>query len=169
MAESGNQAVPYGSNKKMKSRILKLRPAVDKAVLVLLAGLMWCGVGVMLISYAISWILPMSQQAKLVFVLSGLVAALPIYYFGFLRLANKNLNRLLPLKEKRCLFSFMTWKSYLIVPVMVSMGIFLRHSPIPKPFLSIIYNGIGLGLFLSGTRYFRFFVMLLLANKQNRE
>jgi len=38
---------------------------------------------------------------------------------------------------------------------MVSMGIGLRHSSIPKPYLSIIYLGIGVALFLSGTRYFR--------------
>jgi len=48
------------------------------------------------------------------------------------------------------------------------MGIFLRHSPIPKPYLSVIYSGIGLGLFLSGIWYFRFFRMLLLENQQNK-
>jgi len=31
------------------------------------------------------------------------------------KIADKNLNRLLPLTEKKCIFSFMTWKSYLIV------------------------------------------------------
>jgi hypothetical protein len=86
---------------------------------------------------------------------------MPIHHFGFLKIADKNLNRLLPLTEKKCLFSFMTWRSYLIVLVMVSMGIALRHSSIPKPYLSILYNGIGLALFLSGIRYLRFFIMLL--------
>ena len=152
----------------MKSRIMKLRPAVDKATLVFLAGLMWCGVGAMLISYSVMWLMPLPLISQTIFSLAGVALALPIYYFGFLRLANKNLNRLLPLAEKRCLFSFMTWKSYLLVPVMVSMGIFLRHSPIPKPYLSVIYSGIGLGLFLSGIWYFRFFRMLLLENQQNK-
>jgi hypothetical protein len=141
---------------------MKLRPAVDKATLVFLAGLMWCGVGAMLISYSVIWLSTLPITAQLIFGLAGIATALPVYYFGFLRLANKNLNRLLPLSEKRCLFSFMTWKSYLIVPVMVSMGIFLRNSPLPKEYLSVIYTGIGLGLFLSGIRYFRFFFRLLL-------
>jgi len=56
----------------------------------------------------------------------------------------------------------MTWRSYMIVLVMVSMGIALRHSSIPRPYLSVLYNGIGLALFLSGIRYLRFFVMLVL-------
>ncbi len=145
----------------MKARILKFRPAVDKKILVLLAGLMWCGVGMMLIGYSVLWLQVLDLKDQLIFGFAGFIAALPIHYFGFLRIADKNLNRLLPLTEKKCMFSFMTWKSYLIVPVMVSMGILLRHSPLPKSYLSIIYSGIGFGLFLSGIRYFRFFIILL--------
>jgi len=140
---------------------MKFRPAVDKKVLVLLASLMWCGVGIMLIGYSVSWLVSLSLEDQLIFGSVGFIAALPIHHFGFLRIADKNLKRLLPLTEKKCLFSFMTWKSYLIVPVMVSMGILLRHSPLPKSYLSIIYIGIGFGLFLSGIRYFRFFIILL--------
>ena len=55
----------------------------------------------------------------------------------------------------KCVFSFMTWKSYVIVAVMVAMGALLRHSPIPKPYLAILYIGIGLALLLSSIRYLR--------------
>jgi len=149
----------------MKSKLMRFRPAVDKKVLVLMAGTMWCGVGMMLISYAVSWLIIADIVNQLIFGLAGLAAAMPIHFLGFKRLADKNLARLLPLTEKKCIFSFMTWKSYLIVPIMVSMGIFLRHSSIPKLFLSIIYNGIGLGLFLSGIRYFSFFITLMIVEK----
>jgi hypothetical protein len=74
----------------------------------------------------------------------------------------------LPVTSKKCIFSFMTWRSYLIVLVMVSMGIALRHSALPKDYLSILYNGIGLALFLSGIRYLRFFTMLLLKINLNK-
>lgn len=147
----------------MKKNLRKLKPAVDKKILVLMAGIMWCGVGAMLLSYSISWLSSFPGKSQLIFGFAGFLTAMPVHHFGFLRIADKNLARLLPMTEKKCLFSFMTWKSYLIVPVMVSMGIFLRNSPLPKEYLSIIYNGIGLGLFLSGIRYFRFFVKLLLS------
>ena len=149
----------------MKKYIRKLRPAVDKKILVLMAGVMWCGVGVMLLSYSVSWLSSFPGKSLLIYGSAGFLAAMPIHHFGFLRLADKNLARLLPMTEKKCFFSFMTWKSYLIVPVMVSMGIFLRNSPLPKEYLSVIYTGIGLGLFLSGIRYFRFFFSLLLFKK----
>jgi hypothetical protein len=143
----------------------KFTPLVDKRILVLLSGLMWCGVGVMLIIFAVSWLSPYNGKEQLFFYLAGFLAAMSIHHFGFLKIADKNLNRLLPLTEKKCLFSFMTWKSYIIVLIMVSMGIALRHSSIPKRYLSILYNGIGLALFLSGIRYFRFFFQLIFAKR----
>jgi hypothetical protein len=141
--------------------IKRFTPSVDKRVLVILAGLMWCGVGIMLIRFAVTWLYPLELRESTIYYAAGFLAAMPIHHFGFLRIADKNLRRLLPLTEKRCLFSFMTWRSYLIVLVMVSMGIALRHSALPKKYLSILYIGIGLALFLSGIRYLRFFVLLL--------
>jgi hypothetical protein len=112
----------------------------------------------------ISWLNKYEGPGVVVYFAAGFIAAIPIHLFGFLRIADKNLNRLLPLKEKKCIFSFMTWRSYFIVLIMVSMGIALRHSAIPKQYLSVLYNGIGLALFLSGIRYFRFFFVLLFNN-----
>lgn len=143
----------------------KLNPAVDKKILVLLAGSMWCGVGIMLICFAINWLNHYNGKGEFLLYMAGFLAAMPIHHFGFLKIADKNLNRLLPLTEKKCVFAFMTWKSYFIVLIMVSMGIGLRHSPLPRQYLSILYNGIGLALFLSGIRYFRFFFKLLLTKQ----
>jgi hypothetical protein len=141
--------------------IRKFTPSVDKRILVLLAGLMWYGVGIMLIRFAVSWLIIYDGKEQVLFFAIGFLAAMPVHHFGFLKIADKNLNRLMPLTEKKCVFSFMTWRSYIIVLIMVSMGIALRHSSIPKRYLSILYNGIGLALFLSGIRYFRFFINLL--------
>jgi hypothetical protein len=141
------------------------QPEVDKSVLIFMAGLMWCAVGIMLISYAVSWLALCTEKEELIFYSAGFLAAMPIHHFGFLKIADRNLDRLMPLKEKQNPFSFMTPKSYLIVVVMISMGIALRHSQIPKRYLSLLYNGIGLALFLSGIRYFRVFFQLVFSRK----
>lgn len=143
--------------------IRQFTPSVSKSVLVLLAGTMWCGVGIMLISFSITWLAPLTLRSKELFFGAGALAAIPIHHFGFTRIADKNLKRLLPLTEKRCLFSFITWRSYFIVLIMISLGITLRHSAIPKSYLSVLYTAIGLALFLSGIKYMRFFVRLLAA------
>lgn len=143
----------------------KISPDVDKKALIFMAGLMWCSVGVMLIRYAVSWLTLCTGREQIVFYSAGFLASMPIHHFGFLKIADKNLNRLLPLTEKQNPFSFMTTKSYMIVVVMISMGIALRHSQIPKRYLSLLYNGIGLALFLSGIRYFRVFFQLVFSEK----
>jgi hypothetical protein len=143
----------------------KLNPAVEKKYLIMLAGIVWCGVGIMLISFAVSWLNKYDGKGTGWYYLAGFAAAMPIHHFGFLRLADKNIERLMAVEGKKCLFSFITWKSYLIIIIMVSMGIALRRSSLPKQYLSILYNGIGLGLFLSGTRYFRKSINLMLTNK----
>ena len=143
----------------------KFTPSVHKSVLVFLAGAMWCGVGVMLLAFSVSWLSPFMFRSQMIYFGAGALAAIPILHFGFARIAGKNLERLMPLTEKKCFFSFITWRSYFIVLVMIVLGSTLRHSSLPKQWLSIIYTGIGLALFLSGVKYFRFFVRILAARK----
>jgi hypothetical protein len=134
----------------------KLKPAVNKNFLLFLSGLMWVAVGIMLDTFATGWLKTYGRGNWWVFVAIGFACSLFIHHFGFLKLADKNLGRIKDMKGKPCAFSFMTWKSYLIVAVMVTMGIALRHSSIPKQYLSVLYIGIGTALILSSIRYFRY-------------
>lgn len=145
----------------MNAIIEKLKPGVKKPYLLLLSGAMWLGVGTMLNSFAIHWLIAYGKGMAFLFAGIGFIAALIIHHYGFLKLADKNLGRISYLNDKPCVFSFMSWKSYLIVIVMVTMGITLRHSSIPKQYLSMLYIGIGLALFLSSIRYFRVLIFEL--------
>lgn len=133
----------------------RFKPGVDRSILLLLAGFLWICVGSMLLAFSCFWLHGPSTGGLLRFTGAGVLLALLIHHFGFLRVVDKNLGRILPMEGKRCLFSFMSWQSYLIVPVMVLMGVLLRHAPIPKPYLSILYTGIGLALIFSSVRYLR--------------
>ncbi|MFH1983631.1 MAG: hypothetical protein ABIL58_17450 [Pseudomonadota bacterium] len=139
----------------MKKKRITLTPAVDKRVLLLLAGVMWLGVGLMLVRLAWAWLSAPGIRGAMDYAGAGIAAALVIHHFGFLKIVDKNLGRILPLEGKRCVFSFMSWKSYVMVAVMIAMGVLLRHSSIPKSWLSVLYIGIGLSLVLSSIRYLR--------------
>jgi hypothetical protein len=132
----------------------KFKPAVPKKILLVIAGAMWCCVGIMLTSMAVHWLYVYNGNPWF-FAVPGLTAALLIHHFGFLKIVDKNLGRISRLPGKLCVFSFISWKSYLIIIVMVTMGITLRHSSVPKQYLSVLYLGIGMALFLSSIRYFR--------------
>ena len=139
----------------MKRTLVKFKPAVDKQVLLFLAGIMWIGVGAMLLFLSYSWLNAFHVSGSFVFEAIGVAAALVIHHFGFLKIVDKNLGRILPMEGKRCVFSFLSWKSYIMVAIMIALGVSLRHSPIPKPYLSVLYTAIGLALVLSSVRYLR--------------
>jgi len=133
----------------------KIKPAVEKSALLFLSFFVWVVVGTVLLSLAYSWLKASQMNNSMRFVAMGVGAALLIHHFGFLKIVDKNLGRILPMEGKKCAFSFMTWKSYILVVVMITMGTLLRHSAIPKTYLSILYIGIGLSLILSSIRYLR--------------
>jgi hypothetical protein len=131
-------------------------PATKKIWLHLTAGLMWSGVGIMLTVFAVTWLGLVHSWTVLLLIAAGLLLAAAIYFFGFSKLASKNVQRIIAIpKERVCLFAFQKWTSYPLVLVMVAMGIYLRrYSPIPKPDLAILYLGLGASLFVSSIQYF---------------
>jgi hypothetical protein len=149
----------------MNKQLNKIKPAVDKSILIFLSFFMWFCVGTFLLILASSWLSASQSGNIFIFIFTGVCIALIIHHFGFLKIVDKNLGRILPVEGKKCLFSFMPWKSYVIILVMVTMGTILRHSQIPKTYLSILYIGIGLSLILSSIRYLRFFLLQLRTSK----
>lgn len=135
-----------------------LKPAVTNYLLLFVAGIVWASVGFMLLSLAFRWLSRASDINTHPLVIAGAVCALVIHHFGFLKIADKNLKRILKMKDKSCLFAFIPWKSYLIIAVMILMGAVLRHSIIPKHYLAVLYIAIGLALVLSSVRYIRVFI-----------
>ncbi|MGC1402025.1 MAG: hypothetical protein WA974_03760 [Thermodesulfobacteriota bacterium] len=141
--------------------IEKWKPGVPKSALLLIAGIIWLGIGVMMDGLAYSWLRTEPPHQARWFSAFGLVFALFIHHFGFLRLVDRNLGRILPMKGRRCVFSFMPWKSYILVVVMIFLGSLLRHSTIPKLYLAILYMAIGTALILSSVRYLRYLIMVI--------
>lgn len=138
----------------MRISMIKLKPSVSKNWLLLAAGLMWSGVGIMLCRLAWKWLYAVPGLWEAVYGGCGLAAAVVIYYFGFSKIAKKNIQRLCLYPDKACFFAFQAWKSYLIIVVMIFMGITLRHSSIQKQYLAVMYMAIGGALFLSSFHYY---------------
>lgn len=133
----------------------RLEPAVPRNWLLLLAGLMWAAVGLMLCRLAYIWLSFFPFAYSVIFASGGVLLALAIYRLGFSRVARKNARRLCSLPGKVCIFAFQAWTGYLIIAVMMTMGIQLRHSPLPKELLAAIYIMIGGALILGSGKYFR--------------
>ncbi|MCU0376839.1 MAG: hypothetical protein MUC78_01125 [Bacteroidales bacterium] len=144
----------------LQEAINKYNPAVKKEYLLLPAGFVWMGVGLMLCYKAFKWLQPTTHPVVLA--VAGISAGTLISFFGFQKIARQNIERIEALPGNRCLFSFMTLKSYLLVLVMISFGIALRHSSLTKEVLSVIYISIGVALALSSISYFKSYRRLVI-------
>jgi len=142
-------------------RLEQFKPGVGKHVLLLVSGILWLGVGIMLVHFAYQWLVALGGTPAWLLSGAGLIAGWCVHHFGLLRIVDRNLARILPVEGKRCLFSFQPWKSYLIILVMVGMGITLRHSRLPRPYLVVPYLAMGTALILSSTRYLKYFLQEL--------
>ena len=143
----------------------RIKPAVSKYSLIALAGFIWSTVGVMLCSMAYYWLKEVDWPTALPLGLFGIILSLVAYRFGFYGIARKNIDRICLLPEKGCIFAFQAWKSYLIIVVMITFGIILRHSSIPKHYLAIVYTTIGGALLLSSLLYYRKLWQLIILKK----
>lgn len=134
--------------------LTKYNPAVSKYWLLMLAGLMWSGVGILLWGYAVTWLAAAPSLGSLLLGIAGLAIAWVVYKVGFSKIAQKNINRILRYADKACVFSFQAWSGYIIISVMMTGGILLKSSSIPKPYLASVYTAIGGGLFFSSFLYY---------------
>ena len=145
----------------MDSKFEKFDPAVDKKFLIALSGIIWSIVGIALCALAVSWLSEATSYNTLLLGGAGILLSLLIHHFGFLKLVDRNIERIISKSGKVCIFAFQPWKSYLIILIMIGMGMFLRQSSLPKPYLAIIYIGFGGAMLLSSLRYHRNFFKLM--------
>jgi len=78
------------------------------------------------------------------------------------KIARKNLGRLKAITGRKCIFGFLTWKSYANIALMVTMGVTLRHSAVPKDYLSLVYTAMGGALLLGSSHYGRYLLKVFI-------
>lgn len=132
-------------------------PKVHKNILIIIAGILWSGVGVLLNSFALKWFSLLSQNELTFAISTGVILGIIISIFGFSKLAQKNIDRINSYNNKVCMWAFQKWQSYILIAFMISLGIIMRKSGlVPKVILTPIYISIGFALFISSFKYYIF-------------
>jgi glycerol uptake facilitator-like aquaporin len=140
------------------------KPAIQKKWLIIISGLMWSTVGIFLNSLAWKWFPNLDLINPIIAYIIGGTGGATIAYFGFSKVAQKNIDRISELPDKPCLFAFQEWKSYILIAFMMSLGIFMRTSGIfPADMMAPMYIAIGSALFLASFNYYKY----LLVNEKN--
>lgn len=127
--------------------------AVAREGLLLIAGVVWTGVGVMLGVWAAIWLSAVPFVLEVEMALGGAVLAVVAWWFIFRRLVRANIDRIERGPLRASVFTFQAWNSYLVMAGMIVLGIVLRNSPLPKPWLAVVYAAIGGALFIASLGY----------------
>lgn len=133
----------------MGQNLSQLKPGASRSAHLFVAALMWACVGLLLMFRGTAWLYGIGQ----------LWIILPAIFIGSLkalymldRSANKNIKRIIAGKDGKCLGAVYSWKTWLLVLLMMAMGCFLRNSTLPKEFLGLFYVSIGWGLLFASRK-----------------
>jgi len=147
----------------------KLKPQVSRHWLFALAGVMWTGVGVMLIWRAWTWLSQMDAIWFWGILLSGGIIAISFYYFMFTKTVRKNILRICGLPDPVGILAFNSPKGYVLIVFMIGLGIALRHSPLDRRILAVVYVGMGGALFLASLHFYHQFIRVKVHSKSCSE
>jgi small-conductance mechanosensitive channel len=127
---------------------------VPKNNLMLIAGLVWCAAGGMVVMIG----LPLEFQLApehLLLVPLAVAVFLVFYLFVFSRLVRKHAGRIRSREEDRLPFwQFFNGPSWAVMAVMMGGGMALRVSHVmPDWAIAFFYTGLGIALFLCGLQF----------------
>lgn len=121
---------------------------VKKQYLLLLACLVWIAAGGNIVRIGVEAY--SGYLTVLNMFLSAVVFAV-FQFFVFGRLVKKHTRRIISYEERQWFIKFFDVKSFMIMAVMMTGGIWLRTSGVaPVRFIAVFYTGLGMSLLLAG-------------------
>lgn len=121
---------------------------VEKQYLLLLACLIWTIAGANIVRIGIE---AYAEYLTLLNILLSAVVFAVFQFFVFGKLVKKHTGRILAYEERQWVIKFFDTKSFIIMAVMMSGGIWLRVSGMaPDRFIAVFYSGLGISLLLAG-------------------
>jgi cytochrome b len=129
--------------------IQALKPGVSKGVHLFIAPMLWSVIGVVLMFRGWGWI--GSGRARLL-VLVALALGTAKSLFVLDKTSRRLMTRIHTFEGATCLGAVYSWKTWLLVLLMMGSGIALRRFTDPGMVIGTIYMAIGWALFFSSRR-----------------
>lgn len=134
----------------MQRWVERFKPRASRRQQLFLAAALWTVVGVLLFIFGSRWALEDAGARRGAgFVILGLVIGLIKGHFILDRAARRITTRILDRGDNRCVGGFLSWKSWLLVAIMMFSGRILRGGILPPTLVGTLYGAIGAGLAFS--------------------
>lgn len=122
------------------------KPAAGVRTHLYSAALLWTVVGLGLSAAGIAWCFGSDLPWALVLAGVGVAAGLVKGRYVLRTMAERNAARIIVRGDGRCLGGFLSLKTWLLVVLMMTSGIILRRSAVPRPVLGVLYSAVGTAL-----------------------
>ncbi|MHB1350467.1 MAG: hypothetical protein ACYCYR_11395 [Desulfobulbaceae bacterium] len=130
----------------------RLKPGVKRRVHLFAAPLLWTGVGSFLLFRGWEWIGP--GRARWLFLLAiAIGTAKSLFILD--RTARRVVARIVNLRDDTCLGAVYSWKTWLLVFLMMGSGMALRRYFSPGAVIGTLYAAVGWALLLSSRQGWR--------------
>jgi hypothetical protein len=135
----------------------KLIPTVRRHYLFAFAGMLWMIAGGILFVRGTIWLQLLSPLEEVIVGLLSAVIAAVGYLYGFSKVVQKNIDRIRQMPERAAIYAFTPVRGYVMIALMITIGITLRNSTIPKYYLTLPYDVMGGVLLIGSIRFYRQF------------
>lgn len=132
----------------------RIKPGAPTRGLFFAGALAWGGAGVLLWFRGLQVVEEMDERHTLMLSLA-IVIGIVFFRVVLLRVSRRHIHRVATTtRERPCVFSFLDWRGYGLMGVMITGGVLLRVSGVvPPPFLGVMYVAMGTALLLAAGRF----------------
>ena len=121
------------------------KPGVPRSVHLFAAPFLWSVIGGWLMVRGWGWLEP--GRGRLLFIAASVLGTLKSLFI-LDKVARRALDRIIHFQDNTCLGAVYSWKTWLLVLVMMTAGIVLRNLTQPGPYIGTLYAAIGWALCL---------------------
>jgi hypothetical protein len=136
----------------MPSWFTKLKPGVSARTHLILASMLWTGIGALLLYRGIMYL---RDDRVLLAALAGIILGTLKSRFVLDRTAIRGVARIKTFGDNTCIGAVYSWKTWLLVLSMMLMGFVLRLSPVSPLLLGLACTAIGWSLLYSSRHGWR--------------
>lgn len=122
------------------------KPGVSRSVHLFAAPFLWTAIGCLLLFRGWGWLDP--GKGRLLFLAAGVLGTLKSLFI-LDRVARRSLQRIILFKDNTCLGAVYSWKTWMVVVLMITTGIAIRTFTQPGPLTGTVYCAVGWSLCLS--------------------
>ena len=130
----------------MNSLAKLFKPGAPRRVHLFAAPFLWTAIGCLLMYRGWGWV---GKDHRLYFVLAALMLGTLKSLLILDATARRSINRIIRFKDGTCLGAVYSWKTWLLVLLMMTAGIVMRKLTQPGLIIGTLYMAIGWGLCFS--------------------